>query len=273
MPPTTPPNPVTVSGSSRPVALVTGGARRVGRAIAWSLARAGCDVIITCNTSRADADVTIEQAIALGGSPEVCRAETLDLRRLDDVQAWAERTAERLPRLDVLVLNASSYDRTPLGEITGPQLLDAFAVNAASGAIIASRLAPMLSRSPRPDGGGGGAIVAMCDIHALGEHGLPRARDFAAYAMAKAALAELVRTLARELAPRVRVNGVAPGVVEWPESGPESQEANQRRYLERVPLARAGTPEEAADVVRWLALDATYLTGEIVRVDGGRTLI
>ena len=120
---------------------------------------------------------------------------------------------------------------------------------------------------------GGGSIVAMCDIHAMGEHGLPRSRDFAAYAMSKAALAEMVRTLARELAPRVRVNGVAPGVAAWPDTGHESDAAAQQAYLGRVPLGRAGTPEECAEVVRWLALDATYLTGEIVRFDGGRNMV
>ena len=102
---------------------------------------------------------------------------------------------------------------------------------------------------------------------------MPRAREFVAYAMSKAALAEMVRSLARELAPRVRVNGVAPGVAAWPESGRESDVEAQQAYLKKVPLARAGTPEECAEVVRWLALEATYLTGEIVRFDGGRNMV
>jgi pteridine reductase len=116
-------------------------------------------------------------------------------------------------------------------------------------------------------------MVAMCDIHALGEHGLPRSHEYLAYAMSKAALAEMVRSLARELAPRVRVNAVAPGVAAWPESGRESDKAAQQAYLSKVPLARAGTPEECAEVVRWLALEATYLTGEIIRFDGGRNML
>ena len=113
----------------------------------------------------------------------------------------------------------------------------------------------------------------MCDIHALGEHGIPRSKDYTSYAMSKAALAEMVRSLARELAPRVRVNAVAPGVALWPESGPDADTAMHNSYLSKVPLARAGTPEECADVVRWLALEATYLTGEIIRIDGGRNLV
>lgn len=259
----------TAPPASRPLALVTGGARRVGRAIAWSLAQGGCDVIITCHTSHRDADITVEQIIALGGSPEVCCVEPLNLARLDEVERWAERMASSLPRLDVLVLNASSYERTPLAQLDSASLTAAYSINAASGAIIASRLAPRLARSPLPSLG---AIVAMCDIHALGEHGLPRSRDFLAYSMSKAALSELVRTLARELAPRVRVNGLAPGVVAWPESGFESDAEAQAEYLKRVPLERAGTPEEAARAVRWLALEAAYITGEILRIDGGRTL-
>jgi pteridine reductase len=131
--------------------------------------------------------------------------------------------------------------------------------------ILTARLAPLLRESERP---GGGSVVAMVDILAMGK---PR-RDFVAYSMSKAALAEMVRSSARDLAPHVRVNGVAPGVVAWPDAGAEATPEAQERYLRRVPLGRSGTPEEAAEVVRWLALDATYVTGEIIRVDGGRSI-
>ncbi|MBL8965117.1 MAG: SDR family oxidoreductase, partial [Phycisphaerae bacterium] len=97
-------------------------------------------------------------------------------------------------------------------------------------------------------------------------------RDHAVYCMSKAALVEMVRSLARELAPAIRVNGVAPGVVNFPEEGPESDPIFQRAYVSRVPLGRPGTPRDAAEVVRWLAMDAQYVTGEIIRVDGGRWL-
>jgi pteridine reductase len=108
----------------------------------------------------------------------------------------------------------------------------------------------------------------MCDIHAMGR---PR-KGFAPYSMSKAALAEMVRSLARELAPEVRVTGVAPGVVAWPEEGFESDPAAQAAYLRRVPLGRSGTPQEAAEAVRWLAMDATYVTGLVLPLDGGRRL-
>jgi pteridine reductase len=259
--------------AARPLALVTGGAKRVGRASALALARAGCDVIITYRESRSEAEATVAEAVALGGSPGECRAMELRLDDPDAVDAFALDLARTLPRLDVLVHNASSYERTPLASLTAEAALAAYRINALAPLLLSTRLAGLLGASDRSGGGGGGAIVAMCDIHAMGEHGLPRSRDFAAYAMSKAALAEMVRTLARELAPRVRVNGVAPGVAAWPDSGVESDHGAQQEYLKKVPLGRAGTAEECAEVVRWLALEATYLTGEIVRFDGGRNMV
>jgi pteridine reductase len=136
-------------------------------------------------------------------------------------------------------------------------------VNAVAPLLLTRGVVALLRESPLA---GGGSVVCLCDIHAMGH---PR-KGFSAYAMSKAALAEMVRGLALELAPRVRVNGIAPGVVAFPESGYESDAAMQERYLKRVPLGRSGTPEDAAGAVTWLALEAAYVTGEIVRVDGGR---
>lgn len=254
----------------RPLALVTGGAKRLGRATALELAAAGCDVIITYRDSDRDAHATVRDMIQLGGSPDICAAEALDLGNIEEVESFARRVAASWGRLDVLVHNASTYLQTPLEKIAPHDLMAAYTVNAAAPLLLSARLAPLLAQSPMR---GGGSIVAMCDIHAMGEHGLPRSEGFAAYALSKAALAEMVRTLARELAPRVRVNGVAPGVAAWPESGHESDRAAQEAYIKRVPLQRAGTPEECAEVVRWLALEATYTTGEIVRFDGGRNMV
>jgi pteridine reductase len=245
---------------ARPIALLTGAARRVGLASATALARAGCDVLITYRSSAGEAAAAVRGLTMLGIA---AAAERLDLDDLAQAEAWARDTARALPRLDVLVHNASSYAPSPLAQLSAEALLANYRVHAAAPALLTRHLAPLLSRSPRE---GGGAIVAMCDIHALGR---PR-RDYAAYSMSKAALAELVRTLALELAPNVRVNGVAPGAVAFAEEGPDADPEMQRRYLARVPLARSGTPEDAAAVVKWLALDAAYITGEILRVDGGR---
>lgn len=246
----------------RPLALVTGAARRVGRAVAIELARRGCDVTFTYNTSREDAESLARELSALGATASFYE---VDFSEPGSVEAFAAGMGETLSRLDVLVHNASVYEPSPLGELGAEQALRQFRVNALAPLMLTARLAPLMERSVLA---GGAAVVAMCDIHAMGR---PR-RDFAAYSMSKAALAEMVQSLARDLAPNVRVNGVAPGVVAWPDSGSESEASEQSRYLKRVPLGRAGEPEDAARAVVWLALDATYVTGDIIRIDGGRWL-
>ena len=246
----------------RPIALVTGCARRVGRATAIALARSGCDIVGTYNT---DADGSAEVGREVESLGSVFVAERVGLDDPTDAGQWASALCASLPRLDVLIHNASVYEPTPIDEITGAETERFFRINAVSPLLISSACAEKLKASPMSIGG---AIVAMSDIHAIGR---PR-RMHAAYAMSKAALTEMVRTLAVDLAPRVRVNAVAPGVVAFPESGNESEAEMQARYLSRVPMARAGTVEEAAEAVRWLALEASYTTGQILRVDGGRWL-
>jgi len=246
--------------TARPVALITGGAVRVGRATALALARAGCDLVLTYRTSDHEAKSLVDEAGSLGARAELVKLDLDDLAR---VETFARTAAAEWPRLDVLVHNASSYAPSPLSELKAEDALSHYRVNALAPLLLSARLAPLLAESPLP---GGGAIVAMCDIHAMGR---PRP-EFAPYEMSKSALEAMVKALARDLAPKVRVNGVAPGVVAFPDSGPDSDPEMQRKYLARVPLGRSGTPEEAAEAVRWLALDATYTTGQIVRVDGGR---
>jgi pteridine reductase len=248
--------------SARPVALVTGGARRVGLAIARVMARSGLDVVLTFGQSGEDARRAAEEFAGLGASS---RLERVDLDDLSAVASLGARLAGELLRLDVLVHNASVYEPSAVEGLTEGAVMRSYRVNAAAPLLLSARLAPLLRASTLP---GGGAIVALCDMHAMGR---PR-KGFAAYSMSKAALAEMVRCLARDLAPRVRVNGVAPGVVAFPDRGPESTAEAQRHYLSRVPLGRSGTPEDAAEAVRWLALDAHYITGEVIRLDGGRWL-
>ena len=245
----------------RPRVLVVGGARRVGRAIAHEFASRECDVTLTYNTSRTEAEATVAELAALGGQHA---AVHLDLLNLQNVAAVGRLLAAEND-WDALVLSASTYANSPLAEVTPARLLSDMTVNALAPVTIVQALAPALANARAP---GGGSITAMLDIHALGR---PR-KDFLSYSMSKAALAEAVQTLARDLAPKVRVNGVAPGVVAWPESGNESERHAQQAYLSRVPLGRAGTPSEAANAVAWLALEATYVTGQIIRVDGGRSL-
>lgn len=245
----------------RPIAVVTGGALRVGKAICTSLVKAGCDLVLTYNTSVEGARETAIELTKLGAAVRLMR---LPLEDTDAVERAGAMLARDLPRLDVLVHNASVYGPTPLEMISPETALLFWKVNALAPLLLTKRLAPRLAESTRP---GGGAVVAMADIHAAGR---PR-KEFAAYSMSKAALVEMVRSLSRELAPKVRVNAVAPGVVAWPEGGQET-EADKQAYLKRVPLGRAGTPEDAAEAVRWLAMDAHYTTGQVIRVDGGRFL-
>lgn len=250
--------------AERPVALVTGGAKRVGAAIATEFAARDLDLIITCNTSGEEASQLADQLRSNHG----VRVSTVacDMTNPDAAARVCSEVAQGAGRLDVLVHNASAYFPTSLdGNLDWEATKRLYAVNAASPLLITAALASMLRASTLE---GGGAVVAMADIHAMGR---PR-RDFAAYGMSKAALIELVRTLARDLAPQARANAVAPGVVAWPESGYESDQESQQAYLRRVPLQRTGTPEDAARLVAALALDHTYVNGEVIRLDGGRWL-
>lgn len=255
---------------ARPVALITGVSRpgRVGHAIARRLWRDGFDLVLTHR-----GDDAVARAIADDVRAHVHREGSidlapLDLSDLDAVERWARGRADALPRIDALVHNASLYEPTPTDTVDAPTLERFYRVNTLAPLLLSRAMAPRLAESPLP---GGGAIVAMCDIHAMGELGQPR-RGFVAYELSKAALHELVLVLARELAPRVRVNAVAPGVVAFPTSGHESDKAAQDRYLARVPLARSGTPDEAAAAVAWLIGGATYCTGQVIKVDGGRAV-
>lgn len=247
---------------TRPLALITGGTKRVGLAIAATLADSGFDLALHYRSDPAAAEAAAAALRTRGAHITLHPADLADLASAD---AFARSLADTLPRLDALVLNASSYRPTPLTTLTPAQLTAEFNVNAAAPALLAVRLADRLRASDYP---AGPSIVAMLDIHALGR---PR-RDHLAYAMSKAALNETVRTLARELAPRVRVNALAPGVIAWPDSGPDADPDFQARYLARVPLARAGTPQDAADAACWLITSARYTTGQVIRVDGGRWL-
>lgn len=244
-------------------ALITGGTRRVGLAIARAFAeRPGSTVIVTTRDPSSGEASQARRTLEATG----CKVwlERFDPNS-DEADDLARRVAQRVPALDALVLNASSYGTSELDQLSPESLRMHMQVNAFGPVLLVAALRKLLEQSRQP---GGAGVVAMADMHVLGR---PR-KNLLAYSMSKAALVEAVRTLARELAPRIRVNAIAPGVVEWPDTGSESQSEFQRAYLSRVPLERAGTPEDAAAAVRWLALEARYTTGEIVRVDGGRWL-
>lgn len=261
--------PKTSTGQA-PIVLVTGAGKRIGRAIALHFAQQGCDVILTYNTSREAAESLAREVSSLG------RQATLYQLSLDDlhaVRAFSSRLASTLPRLDVLVHNASTYEPTSIyADAEGtPALVHheeaemQMKVNALAPLVLTLGLAGVLRNSSLA---AGGCVLALGDVHSMGH---PR-KNHSAYAMSKAALHEMVRSLARDFAPRVRVNALALGVALWPEDGPEASPAEQAKYLRRVPLAREGSPEEVAQAAYWIAFHATYMTGQIVPLDGGRGL-
>jgi pteridine reductase len=243
----------------RKVALVTGGARRIGASIARRLHADGYDLALHYRHSQADMDALVaELDQARGDSVLALRADLAAFDRLPELVA---QTIGRFGRLDALVNNASAFHPTPIGTATPAQWDDLFASNARAPFFLSQAAAPHLAAAR-------GAIVNLVDIHA--QHPLA---GHAIYGMAKAALVMLTRSLALDLAPAVRVNAIAPGAILWPEAtdGVGKGEAAQQALLARTPLGRTGTPEEIAGVAAWLLSDAAgYVTGQTLRVDGGR---
>ena len=242
--------------------MVTGAARRVGRAIAIDLARRGFDLVLTGRTSLAACRQTAE--LCQAAAPE----EGIEVTVLElalESESSIRRTCEEVAGdgLDGIVHNASSYRRTPLETLSSAELLELYHVNAVGPLLTTSLLASTLRSSRRA---GGGSVVCLGDIHADGH---PR-RNYVGYLASKAALHQMVESLALELAPEIRVNGVAPGVVAFAEGDMTSEE--EQRYVERIPLGRSGTLDEAARTVNWMLLDAHYITGKVLNLCGGRSL-
>lgn len=241
------------------VALVTGGARRVGRAIALELADAGCDVAVHYRHSRAHA---LELADTIKGLGRRAVAVSADLR---DPAGWPiiiNATAEDLGRLDILVNNASEFltDTPDKIDTFAPDLWDRILrTNLTAVAGLAHHAMHHLAAH------GMGKIVNLSDISA--QRPWP---DHLAYCVSKAGLDALTKGLARALAPTIQVNGIALGTAAFPESYSNDL---RRAIVERIPLGRAGTPEEVARVARFLVETADYMTGEIVRFDGGRATV
>ena len=236
------------------IALVTGGARRIGAAIVRALHGAGCSVVIHCRASRDDADtLAAELNRARAGSAAVECADLLDLAAID---ALVARAAAHWGGLDVLVNNASTFYPTAVGTTTEREWDDLVGTNLKAPFFASQAAAPWLAAR-------GGAIVNVIDTHASRP-----LKDHPVYTSAKAGLAMLTRSLARELGPRVRVNGVAPGAVLWPAAGLD--DAVTRQVVDASALKRQGTPDDVASAVRYLALEATFVTGQVLAVDGGR---
>lgn len=245
------------------VALVTGAARRVGRAIAVRLAEAGMDIAFTYNRST-DAARTLKQEVETMGRR--CLAVQVDNALPDAPATIFGAVTAYFDRLHVLVNNASTFDPTPFGQITAETYDHNQAVNARTPLMLIQHFAPLLAAHYDPaDPASPGRVVNFIDIHVMGQP----LRHYLAYNTSKAALLEITSTCALELAPRVTVNAIAPGVVEWAENYSTAERSD---YMTRVPLARPGTPTDAAAAVLFLVDEGSYCTGQIIRLDGGRFL-
>ena len=238
--------------------LVTGAAKRIGAAIARELHGAGAAIALHCNRSRAEADKLATQLnSARGGSCVVVQADLLDL---DALVRIVDESVGAFGGLAGLVNNASSFNATPLGSISVGEWRDLMGTNLRAPLFLSQAAAPHLRKAK-------GAIVNLIDIHA--ERPL---KDFVVYSVAKAGLAGLTRSLALELGPDVRVNGVAPGAILWPDEGEHFAASERRRIMRETPLERIGTPADIAGAVKYLLLDAPFVTGQILGVDGGRAI-
>ena len=233
------------------VALVTGAGRRVGRAIALALGARGMHVVVHFNGSRTGADETARLITDAGGQAIV---EQADLTQVEAANELVDRAIAWRGALSALVNSAAIMLRTPVGETTAPDWDTMFALNVRAPYFLSQRAAPALAASQ-------GAIVNIADLAAF--ESWPA---YVPHGMTKAAVVQMTHAMARALAPGVRVNAVAPGVVLLPEGWSEEAAEHLRST---TPLRRLGSPEDVAQVVVFL-LEAQYVTGEVIRVDGGR---
>jgi len=236
-------------------ALITGGAARLGATSTRFLHAAGAHVVIHYRSSAAPAQLLRDELEAK--RPDSVTLVQGDLLDFSYLERLVEETLQATGQLDILLNNASNYFPTPVESATEAQWDSLFGVNAKAPFFLSKAAAPALRKTL-------GCIVNMVDIHA--ERPNP---GYPIYSMAKAANAMMVKALARELAPEIRVNGIAPGAILWPEG--EEGEKSKHHALPRIPLARAGRPENIARTVLFLAT-TEYITGQIIAVDGGRSI-
>jgi pteridine reductase len=252
-----------VTGSARQAsldgrwALVTGAAKRIGAVVASTLHAAGANVAIHYNRSASEAD---ELASGLNRTrPKSAFTIAADILDIAAVERLAAQVLERTGgRLDVLVNNASNFYPTPIGTITLEQWDDLLGSNLKAPLFLSQALVPAL-RAAR------GVIVNIVDVHAQRP-----LRDHPVYGAAKAGLAMLTRSLAKDLGPDIRVNGVSPGAILWPDEG--MSDALRAAIIKQTALKRSGEPEDIAAAVLFLVRDAPYVTGQIIAVDGGRSV-
>ena len=237
-------------------ALITGAARRIGACIAESLHQRGCDVFLHYHSSSGAVDELARRLNTL--RPDSAAVLQADLGKTEEVERLAAQVKERTGQLDLLVNNASRFFPTAVGATSMEQWDDLMGSNLRGPYFLTQSLMPELAIA-------GGSVVNLLDIHAVKP--MP---GHAVYCMAKAGLQMMTLALARELGPQIRVNGVAPGAILWPEN--ENDAGHQQKILNKVVMGRAGYPQDIASAVVYLGLDAPYVTGQVLAVDGGRSL-
>ena len=236
--------------------LITGGAKRLGAAIGRRLHAAGASLVVHYHQSRTSADALVAELEALRpGSALAVRADLHEVARLPELVAAA---VARFGSLDVLVNNASTFYPTPVGTITVAQFDDLVGTNLRAPLFLSQAAAPALAAAR-------GLIINMVDIH-----GRRPLRAHPVYSAAKAGLVMLTKSLARELGPAVRVNGIAPGPVMWPER--DLDDSLKAEIISKTALKRSGSPDDIARAALFFAVDAPYVTGQVIAVDGGRSL-
>ena len=240
------------------VALVTGSARRIGAVTAQALHEAGATVIVHYRNSAEEAIKLAEKLNAL--RPDSCFLQQADLADVSAFPAMIESIVKQAGRLDILINNASSFFPTPIGEITEESWDNLLSSNLKAPLFLSQAVAPHLIKNK-------GCIVNMIDVH-----GFRPLKNHPVYSSAKAGLLMLTQSLARELGPNVRVNGVAPGAILWPENESTEMEAEHQALLNKTCLKREGSPEDIAKAILFLVRDADYITGHTIPVDGGRLL-
>lgn len=237
-------------------ALITGAARRIGACIAETLHQRGCDVFLHYHQSSAE---VIELAAKLNrqrpGSAVVLQA---DLGDAASIEALVDELRNHTSNLSLLVNNASQFFPTGIGSTTQSQWDDLMNSNLRGAYFLTQALLPELRLS-------GGSVINLLDVHATRPM-----QGHAVYCAAKAAMQMMTLAMAKDLGPTIRVNGVAPGAILWPEQ--EMSAAAQQETLNKTVMGKAGTPQDIASAVAYLGLDAPYVTGQILAVDGGRSL-
>ncbi len=238
-------------------ALVTGAAKRIGAVVADTLHDAGANVAIHYHSSAPEAEALAARLNAR--RPQSAFTVSADIREVSALEQLAKEVLDRTGnKLDVLVNNASNFYPTPLGTVTQEQWFDLVGSNLKAPLFLSQALLPAL-RAAR------GVIVNIVDVHAQRP-----LRDHPVYGAAKAGLAMLTRSLAKDLGPEIRVNGVSPGAILWPDEGMSDQ--LRAAIIKQTALKRSGEPEDIAAAVLFLIRDAPYVTGQIIAVDGGRSV-